>query len=423
MPSSPRNILFIHQNFPGQFRHLAPALVERGDQVVALGILGQPAVRNWNGVRVLSYQPRRSNTAGLHPWLVDMETKLIRGEACWQAMRSLQAQGFRPDLVMAHPGWGEPLFAKQVWPGSPLAIYAEFFYQAEGADMGFDPEFAPPDAQAERCRLQMKNLNHLAHLEQASAAISPTHWQASTFPAYWRDRIEVCHDGIDTDAIRPDLQACFPLPAGQVLTRDDEVVTYVARHLEPYRGFHVFMRLLPELLRARPHAHIVIVGDDGKGYGADAGAGQSWRQRLTQEIDSQMPVGGWRRVHFISRLPRDAFTRLLQITRLHCYLTYPFVLSWSLLEAMSAGACILASDTAPVREVIQNGQQGILVDFFDRHAWLAQAVALLEQPETRQALSASARQRAVAHYDLRTVSLSRQLAWVSRHCADSHQWG
>ncbi|MBL8387305.1 MAG: glycosyl transferase family 1, partial [Hydrogenophaga sp.] len=270
MPT-PRQILLIHQNFPGQFRHLAPALARRGDRVVALGILGAPAARSWQGVRVLSYRPQGSNTPGLHPWLLDIESKTLRAEACWQAMRSLKAQGFEPDVVIAHPGWGEPLFTKRVWPGTTLALYAEFFYRAEGADMGFDPEFAATDAQADACRLQMKNLNHLAHLDQADAAISPTRWQAATFPDPWRERIFVSHDGIDTDALRPNPDVRFELPGGAgSLTRDDEVVTFVSRHLEPYRGFHIFMRALPELLRARPGARVLLVGDEDVGYGARA---------------------------------------------------------------------------------------------------------------------------------------------------------
>ncbi|MEX1166857.1 MAG: glycosyl transferase family 1, partial [Hydrogenophaga sp.] len=239
------NFLFIHQNFPGQFRHLAPALAAAGHRVLALRIVSEatgplPAVQVWRGVQVVSYSVAGRNTRGLHPWLQDMETKTLRAEACWRAMRALQAQGFEPDVVIGHPGWGEPLFVKQVWPETKLGLYAEFFYRADGADMGFDPEFAPQDAAADACRLQMKNLNHLAHLDQADGALSPTQWQADTFPAGWRERISVAHDGIDTAVLCPNSAVVFPLPnAGRALTREDEVVTFVARHLEPYRGFHV----------------------------------------------------------------------------------------------------------------------------------------------------------------------------------------
>ena len=279
-----------------------------------------------------------------------MESKTLRAEACWRAMLSLKAQGFEPDVVLAHPGWGEPLFTKQVWPKAVLALYAEFFYQAQGADMGFDPEFAVADAQADACRLQMKNLNHLAHLEQADAAISPTRWQADTFPERWRDRIFVSHDGIDTDALSPNPEVSFELHGGaRPLTTEDEVVTFVSRQLEPYRGFHMFMRALPELLRVRPQAHVLVVGDEDNGYGAEAPPGKTWRQVFTQEVRASIPDRDWSRVHFLGRLDRDRFTRLLQVSRVHVYLSYPFVLSWSLLEAMSVGAAIVARPRARAR--------------------------------------------------------------------------
>lgn len=406
--------LFIHQNFPGQFRHLAPALAaEPGNQVVALMIQPGGTPQTWQGVRVLPYPLKGSNTPGLHPWLLDMETKTLRAEACWRAARTLKAQGFVPDVIVAHPGWGEPLFVKQVWPHARLGLYAEFFYRLDGADVGFDPEFAPVDPDADACRLQMKNLNHLAHLAQADGALSPTRWQADTFPLEWRDRICVAHDGIDTDVLCPNPDVRFTLSSnGMELTRDDEVITFVARHLEPYRGFHVFMRALPGLLRRRPRAQVLLVGDEAVGYGAAAPAGQTWRRVFVDEIRGQVPDQDWSRVHFLNRLDRQAFTRLLQLSRVHVYLSYPFVLSWSLLEAMSVGAAIVASDTAPVREVIQPDETGCLVDFFDRSALLERVVALLEDPAERDRIGQAARSWARLHYDLRRVCLPRQLAWA-----------
>ena len=412
-PRKPRQLLLIHQNFPGQFKHLAPALAQRGDRVVALGILGAPAARTWQGVRVLSYRPQGSNTPGLHPWLLDIESKTLRADACWQAMRALKAQGFEPDVVLAHPGWGEPLFTKRVWPGTKLALYAELFYRAEGADMGFDPEFAAADAQADACRLQMKNLNHLAHLDQADAAISPTRWQADTFPEHWRDHIFVSHDGIDTNALCPNPEVRFELSAGtRLLTREDEVVTFVSRHLEPYRGFHVFMRALPELLRMRPSAQILMVGDEDTGYGARAPDGQTWRQVFTQEVRAGISDADWSRVHFLGRLDRERFTHLLQVSRVHVYLSYPFVLSWSLLEAMSVGAAIVASNVAPVREVFEHEKHGLLVDFFDKDQLIRSLCKLLDNSTERARLGAKARQRAQGQYDLYRICLPQQLKWI-----------
>lgn len=406
-------VLFVHQNFPGQFPHVSLALTKLGHEVVALAIRPKAGTQAWRGIRVVSYEVRGRNTPGLHPWLVDMETKTLRAEACWRAARALKDQGFSPALIVAHPGWGEPLFLKQVWPGAKLVLYAEMFYQAAGADAGFDPEFEPRNEAADACRVQMKNLNHLAHLDQADALLSPTRWQADTFPKAWRDRIRVIHDGIDTNALCPRPDARFPLPTGEFLTRDDEVVTYVARHLDPYRGVHVFMRALPSLLESRPDARVVVVGNDGVGYGAAPPPNFTWRQVFTNEVRGQIADADWSRVHFVGRLGRGNFTRLLQVSRVHVYLSYPFVLSWSLLEAMSVGCCIVGNDVAPVCEAITHGEHGQLVDFFDQRGLVTRINALMENGPERERLGLKARARVVERYDLKRVCLPRQLAWLN----------
>lgn len=405
-------VLFIHQNFPGQFVHLAPALAARGHEVHALRIEREARHATWHGVQVHTYWPEGRSTPGVHPWVADIETKTLRGEACWRKARELAAMGFEPDVIYAHPGWGESLFLKQVWPRARLVLFGEFFYAPEGADTGFDPEFAESDALGQRCRLQMKNLNHLAQLPQADAIVSPTHWQASRFPSPWRERIRVIHDGIDTDALRPDPSVRAHLARGLALTRDDEVITFVARHLEPYRGFHTFMRALPALLRERPQAQVLIVGEDGVSYGAPPKAHKHWRERMLAEVGPQIDAAAARRVHFLGRLEREAFTRVLQLSRVHIYLTYPFVLSWSLLEAMSVGCAIVASDTAPVREVIAHGREGLLVDFFDPPALVRAVARLLDDAELRARCGAAARQAVVTGYDLKQHCLPRHVQLV-----------
>lgn len=411
-------ILFIHQNFPGQFLNLAPAIASRGyGAVVALAARNQRKLAVWQGVEIRQYQVLGRNGLHVHPWLRDMETKTLRAEACWRAARELRSTGLVPDAIVAHPGWGEALFLKQVWPTAKLGLYAEMYYRAAGTDMGFDREFASKDPEADACRLQMKNLNHLAHLQQADAAISPTHWQADTFPEPWRDLVEVIHDGIDTSSLRPRPDVELRLSNGLTLSRKDEVITYVARHLEPYRGIHVFMRALPELLLQRPKAHVIVVGDDSVGYGAAAPAGTTWRQIYTDEVRGQISDSDWARVHFVGRLNRNDFTSLLQVSRVHVYLSYPFVLSWSLLEAMSVGCAIVASDTAPVREAISDGEHGLLVDFFDRDGLVDRISALLDDQAEREKLGVQARKRVVERYDLKSVCLPRQLDWIARLCA------
>jgi len=407
------DILLVHQNFPGQFKHLGPALARQGHRVVALTLRAGAQPGLWEGVQVLPYRVPRGNTPGLAPWLQDLESKTLRGDACFEAARQLRAQGFAPRAIIAHPGWGESLFLKQVWPQARLGLYAEWFYQPDGTDVDFDPEFRLEDAEATAVRLRLKNVNHWLHADIADAALSPTRWQAGTFPEDYRRRITVVHDGVDTDAVTPDPAVRFELD-GQVLTRDDEVVTFVARQLEPYRGYHVFLRALPELLRRRPHARVLIVGADGTAYGAQPPQGQTWKQRFIDEVRPQIPDADWARVAFLGSLPYDRFLNLLRLSRVHTYLTYPFVLSWSLLEAMAVGACVVGSNTPPVREAITHGETGELVDFFDRAALVDRIVALLDDPTRRARLGAAAREHVRAHYDLQRVCLPRQLEWVAR---------
>ena len=402
--------LFVHQNAPGQFLHLAPLLARRGHEVRFLTIRqGLPAV--WGGVKVIQYRPERGSTPGIHPWVGDLETKVIRGEAAFRACLRLRTEGYEPDVVLGHPGWGECLFIKDVWPTARLGLYCEFFYQAHGADVGFDPEF-PSDDVTVASRMRMKNANIWLHLDQADAAWSPTQWQAGGFPQPLRQKIAVMHDGIDTRSIVPAQDAVVPIPgSSRRLTRSDEVITFVNRNLEPGRGYHVFMRTLPELLRARPRAQVLLVGGDGHSYGPPPAQG-TWKQRFADEARRAMDDASWRRVHFVGRVPHDQFIRILQVSTVHVYLTYPFVLSWSLIEAMSAGCAIVASDVEPVREAVQEGETGRLVPFFDQVQLRERIIELLDDPAQRQRLGKAAREAALARYDLLSVCLPGQLRWL-----------
>jgi glycosyltransferase involved in cell wall biosynthesis len=410
-------ILFVHQNFPGQFKHLAPALAGTGGHEVTAMTMQRPSALSWQGVRLVPYSAARGSTQGVHPWVGDFETKTIRGEACFRAALKLRAEGYEPDVIVAHHGWGESLFLKEVWPRAKLGIYCEFFYRRMGADTGFDPEFASED-EGDVCRLRLKNLNNLLHFQMADAGLSPTHWQASTFPDPFRQQITVVHDGIDTDVLTPNPRVSLGLrtsDGGQLtLTRADEVVTFVNRNLEPYRGFHVFMRALPELLRRRPKARVLIVGGNDVSYGARPPGGQTWKDNFIAEVRKSIPDEHWARVHFLGLVPHNLFTALQQLSSVHVYLTYPFVLSWSLLEAMSCGCAIVASDTQPLREAIEHDHTGRLVDFFDGQALVREICDLLDRPTERARLGNAARDFARHRYDLKTVCLPGQVAWVER---------
>jgi glycosyltransferase involved in cell wall biosynthesis len=349
----------------------------------------------------------RGNAENIHPLVMETETKVIRAEGCAIAAEKLKNKGFMPDLICAHPGWGESLFLKAIWPDAPLLCYQEFFYNESGFDINFDPEFDERRGWQDQAKLEMKNAYLHLMLEQADWNVSPTHFQASSFPEHWRKKISVIHDGVDTQKAIPNASVePMMLPDGGIIERGQPVVTFVNRRLEPYRGCHTFLRAIPALLQKCPDAQIVIVGETtGVSYGAACEGGE-WKDRFLSEIEGQYDPS---RVHMTGSLPYDQFIPLLQISACHVYLTYPFVMSWSLLEAMACGCAVVGSDTAPVREVIRHGVNGLLVDFFSPDD-LASAVAeLLQNPERAKAFGAEARRTVQCSYELEAC-VTRQLA-------------
>lgn len=393
-----QKFLFIHQNFPGQFIHIATELVRLGHEVVALGIKGRAVA----GVKFLRYQPKAPERVSGVEAAVDFETKIVRGIACTQVMAKLKSSGFNPDVVVAHPGWGEALFCKDVWPAARLVMFAEFFYGTAGTDYNFDPEFTA-DTLASRMRLRLKNSVHLHALHAADAIYAPTQWQASQLPRDYRAKTQVIFDGIDTQHVKPNAQASIHLQReGVTLNSQSEMITFVNRNLEPYRGFHIFMRALPEILRQRPKAHVLIIGRDEVSYGSPPKTGGTWRQVMLAEVGAQLPMA---RVHFLGGLAFEDYLRVMQLSSCHIYLTYPFVLSWSCLEAMSAGRVVVASRTGPVTEVIEHGKNGLLFDFFDVAALSKQVIEVLDKPKSFAGLGVQARKTVIERYDLNSKCL------------------
>ena len=339
--------------------------------------------------------------------------KRARAQSAAQAMMKLKAQGFHPDVVFGHPGWGEMLHARDVFPRSRNLVFAEYYYGADGGDSFFDPEFqrGPADLPSLQ-RLRLKNTHLLHALADCDAAVSPTVFQKSQHPSTFHDRIRVIHDGIDTDRFAPDPGASIKLQQAKLeLKHGDEVVTFVSRQLEPYRGYHIFMRSLARLQRLRPQARVVIVGGDGTAYGASPPAGAAWKNIFLNEVKSGLDMS---RVHFVGQVPHALLQRLMQVSAVHAYLTYPFVLSWSMLEAMSQGALMVASSTGPVQEVIEHGRNGLLVDFFDHQALADTMAEALTRQQELQPLRQAARQTVVDRYDLRRVCLPDMLKFVEQ---------
>lgn len=401
-------LLFVHQNFPGQFLYLAPEMQRRGHDVRAITDATNDKTSD---IRTLRYthkpQPVEPKIARLGRNFTVMSD---RGVTVARFCQKLRAEGYVPDVIYGHSGWGETLFLKEVWPEAKLLVYAEFYYRGHGADTGFDAEFQV--AGFDQVMIAQSRAAYMAQaLAHADGGITPTHWQASTHPPALRRQLEVIFDGVDCDRLAPNPGARFILPNGKVLKRGDEVLTFINRNLEPYRGYHIFLRALPEVLAARPDAQVVIVGGDEASYGHAPKEGGTWKDVILNEVKDRLDLS---RVHFTGRMPYDRLVDLIHVARVHAYLTYPFVLSWSMVEALAAGTLVVGSNTPPVAEVITDGVNGRLVDFFDVAGWSATLTDALARPEAHDDMREAARRIVRDRYDLRSVCLPRQVDLLTR---------
>jgi glycosyltransferase involved in cell wall biosynthesis len=376
--------------------------------------LGENAGEALRGVQHVRYKAPTTGGEKTHRYLRRLENAVYRGQQVARAALALKERGFTPDLVCCHPGWGEGLFLRDVWPEAKLLYYYEFYYTAVGADVGFEPPGEPVSID-DACRVRLLNANHLLSLQVSDWGHTATQWQASRFPDWVRRKLSVVHEGIDTTAIRRRPDASFTLPDGRVLRPGDEVVTFIARGLEPYRGFHSFMRALPEILAKRPAAQVVLVGGDEPHYGSKPKDGGSWRQQLLAELEGKLDLS---RVHFTGKVPHPALLALLSLSAAHVYLTYPFVLSWSMLEAMACECLVIGSATPPVQEVIEHGQNGLLVDFFVPDQIAAAVIGALADPAAMQPLRRAARETILSGYDLRQICLPQLLDLVEKVARD-----
>jgi glycosyltransferase involved in cell wall biosynthesis len=397
------NYLFIHQNFPAQYRHVVRYLADQpGNRIY---FITQPNENAMAGVYKVSYPKDQRGPINCHAYSVELDRAIYAGASVAQVCRGLVDQGFRPDLIVGHTGWGETLFVKDVFPDVPLLGNFEFYYHAQGVDVGFDPEFV--SIFSDPSRLRARNGISLMAWQGCNWGHAATRWQRSLHPQALQARISVLHEGVNTELACPDAKATITLPAsGRVLTRADEVITYVARNLEPYRGFHIFMRALPQLLRRRKRAQVVIVGGDGVSYGAPPPPRSSFREMMLEELGAKVDLT---RVHFTGMLDHGSYLNLLQLSSVHVYLTYPFVLSWSLIEAMACGCLIVASSTPPVLEVLEDGKNGLTVDFFSHRKLANRIEEALAAPEQMRALRKAARATALAQFDLKRQVLPRWL--------------
>lgn len=410
-------ILLVHPNFPSQLRSIAAAL--SGNPAHEVAFLTMAEQGEMPGVRKILYKPKREPAPQTHHYIRPFEAAILQGQAAYETMLEEKQKGWIPDLIFGHAGWGPTLFLKDLFPGTPLALNFEWYYHAHGTDCDFDP--SDPVTADDEARIRIKNACLLSELASADAGLCPTRFQYEQYPAHLRQRLIISHEGIDTNFFKPDPEEKLILPKPTPDNPDNkldlsghpEIVTYATRGMEPYRGFPQFIEAAHLLLRQRPNVQIVIAGDDRVAYGKAAPEGTSYKQMMLEKfpLDEE-------RVHFVGSLPYGEYVKLLKCTTAHVYLTRPFVLSWSMLEAMSCEGLVVGSDTAPVQEVITNGINGLLVDFF-RPDQLAQTLNnILDRPRDFDLIRKKARETVLARYDFGSC-LQQRLAWLSSLIANN----
>jgi glycosyltransferase involved in cell wall biosynthesis len=380
--------LFVHQNFPGQYLHIVRHLAASGKHDVVF--ISEPNANQIPGVRTVPYPKPKGPAAETHIAARELDAAVRRGEIVAQTAANLKALGFHPDIIIGHHGWGELLNLPDVWPDTPLLGYLEFYYCTHGIDVGFDPEFPVPSK--DFARIRAKNAINLLALNLGTAGQTPTKWQLSTYPDWARQFITLLPEGVNLDVCKPNPAARRRnLVIGDATIKPGEkLVTYVSRDLEPYRGFHLMMRALPHLLRARKDIRVVLVGGDGISYGAPPREG-TWRKTLLAEVGGQIDGD---RIVFPGRVDYQTYLAMLQRSDAHVYLTYPFVASWSLRESLAAGCAVIGSDTPTVTEFVTHERNGLLTSFFDPKGLADMVLRVLEDAPLARRLREGARRYA-----------------------------
>ena len=388
--SLPMRVLFLHPNFPAQFRHLATILGADPNNEVVFGTKNERPEWVIPGVRKALFAPSREPRPETHHYVRPLESAVLYGQAVYRMAETLKSEGFVPDLVYGHSGWGPTIFMKDIFPNTPLMCYFEWFYWAYGSDADFDP--ADPLSPDEVAKIRLKNTPILVDLFSCDWGVSPTHWQQSQFPKELRSKLSVLHDGVDTQYFQPNPGAKLVLP-NLDLSHADEVVTYVSRGMEPYRGFPEFIESVAYLQEKRPNCHVVVVASERVCYGKPLPDGKSYKQHMLEKVPLDLS-----RIHFVGTLPYGLYLQVLQASHVHLYLTRPFVLSWSMIESMSAGCLVIGSDTPPVREVIQDGKNGLLVDYFSPKQIADRVDEVFRHPTRMAHIRQQARQTVLDYY-------------------------
>ncbi len=393
-------VLFLHRNFPAQFRHLATHLAkDKNNQIVFL--TNRKDSPNIPGITKILYGLHREPRQETHHYLRFTEESVLHGQGALRVAMGLRRKGFIPDVIIGH-SWGPVSFMKEVFPEAKIIAHIEWFYRADNSDTDF---ISKPQIDT-RAKTRYKNSHLLVDLYTCDRAITPTKWQLRQIPQEFHSKTSVIHEGIDTEFFKPDVNAVFEFK-GKKFTKQDEVITYATRGMEPYRGFPQFMEAASTIQKQRPNAHIIIAGDDRVCYGAKLPEGQTFKKLMLEKYDYDMD-----RLHIVGSLPYGQYLKLLQVSSAHVYLTYPFVLSWSMLEAMSCGCTLLASSTQPVLEVIEDEVNGMLFDFFKPQEIVEKVNFVLDNRGKLPHLGVNARNTVVGNYDLKNI-IEKQVGLIN----------
>jgi len=397
--------LFLHPAFPGPFLHLVHHLGISGHQVAFLTVSDEPG--ELPGVRRFNYKPGGNLSLRTHTYLRSMEKAILLGQASYQTAAKLKAQGFLPDAIIGQAGFGLTMYMKDLFPTVPLINHFDWYYNAH-------VNFANLDSQEhivveDECRIRTQNGPALLDLYNCDAGVIPTYWQHSQFPVEYARKIKVIFEGINTEAYRMQPSKRLVLPKiGLDLSRASEIVTYASTGLEPSRGFPQFMEAIAQVQQQRPECQVVVVGNDAVRHDVPLPSGQTWKKKMLKEL----PLDH-NRLHFTGLLNREDFLTVLQASTVHVYLSRPFVLSRSMLEAMSCGCVLVASATQPVQEVVLDGVNGLLAEFSSPQKLATRVVEALADSSLRFALAHRARETILDRYDIRHM-MPRQITLIQQ---------
>jgi glycosyltransferase involved in cell wall biosynthesis len=387
------HVLFVHQNFPAQFGHIAAYLAQRHGYRCTF--VSEKPPGHAGGIERIQYQVKGGATRQNHYCSRTFENAVWHTHAVYEALKA--RPDVRPDLIVGHSGFGSTLFLRELYPRCPIINYFEYFYRPTGSDMDFRPDF--PSTELSRLRARARNAMLLLDLENCDLGYSPTRWQRDRLPPVFHDKVRVVFDGVDTGVWHPEDRAPgSPRRLGdRTFAGDVRLVTYATRGMESMRGFDIFMKVARKLCQRRQDVHFLIAGQDRVCYGGDeqVTGGKSFKEWVLAQDAYDLS-----RFTFLGLVPPPVLAQLFAITDLHIYLTVPFVLSWSLMDALACGAPVLASDTGPVREMIEPGKNGLLCDFFDVDGLVETANRVLDAPQEYRHLGAAGVELIRSRYSL-----------------------